>query len=42
MLRPRRHTDGKGRGWMCGECGLEAVDVRAPKPLPPNWRGRCG
>lgn len=41
MIRPRRSTDGKSPGWMCAECGLEASDVRAPKPLPPNWRGRC-
>ena len=42
MLRPPRVTDGKGPGWMCGECGLEAADVRPPKPLPANWRRRCG
>ena len=41
MIRPRRANDGKSPGWMCGECGLEAADVHTPKPLPPNWRGRC-
>jgi hypothetical protein len=42
MIRPRRVTDGKGPGWMCGECGLEAADIRPARPVPAIWRGRCG
>ncbi len=41
MIRARRSSDGKAPGWMCAECGLEMSDVRTPRPLPPNRRGRC-